>query len=81
MALLTEIDSLAHWVRFHRKAKGWTQSELARNAGMAHSRISDVECGRGDPQIGTIVKIANALGVSVSSLLMPTDEKVLEKVV
>jgi len=80
MAFLSDVDCLAHWVKFHRRARNWTQGQLADKIGVAQSRISEIERGTGNPEIGTLSKLAKALGVSISALLMPVDDAVLEKV-
>lgn len=56
-------------IRNIRKAKGVTQKQLGELAGIAEPTIRSYESGRLNPKIGTIEKIANALGVSTVSLL------------
>jgi transcriptional regulator with XRE-family HTH domain len=57
-------------VRLARVKKGMTQVELAEKAGVALSTVSFVETGRhAASRALTLSKLANALGVSVESLL------------
>jgi transcriptional regulator with XRE-family HTH domain len=48
--------------------KGWTQEELAERAAMQRSYLADLERGHRNPPVRTLVKVANALRVSVSEL-------------
>lgn len=47
-----------------RLEKGMTQKELAEKCGLFDSAIRRYESGRQNPKIGTVEKIANALGVN-----------------
>lgn len=53
-----------------RERRGWTQSELARKAGIKQGVLSDIETGKTKhPRIDTIAAIAQALGVPVEKLI------------
>lgn len=56
-------------VRRERQRAGLSASELARAAGLAKSTLSQLEAGSGNPAIETLWLLANALGVSVATLL------------
>lgn len=57
-------------IRELRKARGWTQEELAARAGMTQGVITNLERGaRDNPTQETLDKLAGALGVPVSELL------------
>ena len=56
-------------IRQARTAHGWQQAELAYRAGLNSSYISHIETGQTKLSLPTIVKIANALSVSVDTLL------------
>lgn len=49
-----------------RKAKGWTQQELARTCGLTQSVIGRIESKRSVPTLVTLQKIVSALGASLS---------------
>ncbi|HWK88870.1 MAG TPA: helix-turn-helix transcriptional regulator [Longimicrobium sp.] len=51
-----------------RVRAGWTQSELARRAGMSQPRITRIEAAQIDFGIGTLDRLASALGVDVAGL-------------
>jgi transcriptional regulator with XRE-family HTH domain len=57
-------------VREQRLAKDLTQKQLADLAGLHHTTISDLETGITVPGLSTLVKIAKALGVPLSALLV-----------
>lgn len=52
-----------------RLQHGWSQSELARQAGTSQSYIGRLETGLVDPQLSTVRKIALALDVPVATLV------------
>ena len=56
-------------VYHHRSERGWTQVELASRAGMRQPRIAEIERGDGNPKFETLIRLANAFGVSVSALV------------
>lgn len=55
-----------------RRSLMWTQTKLAAEAGVSPTTISGIESGRiSRPHFGTVGKLAHALGVSPSELLVP----------
>lgn len=52
-----------------RSGQGLSQFQLAKMSGVAQSTISDIERGNISPTVGTIRKLAKALGVPISALL------------
>lgn len=53
-----------------RKEKGFTQEGLARSADISYHTIIKLESGGiKNPKIETVVKLADALGVSVDELV------------
>ena len=57
-------------IRELRQKKGWTQTELARRAGVKQGVLSCIESGRTkNPRSDTMAAIAAALGVSVERLM------------
>ena len=55
-------------VRQHRKAKGWTQDELAGRVGVTLETIGKIERGAVPPSFDTAERIAKALGVAPLAL-------------
>lgn len=56
-------------IRKHRKAAGMTQEELAECCECANSFIGLIERAKSIPSVETVVRIANALNVTVDMLL------------
>lgn len=53
-------------IRSARAARRLSQIEVAKQAGVSPSRVSELENEISDPQLSTLVKIADELGLSVS---------------
>ncbi len=51
-----------------RKARGWTQTELASRAGFKPSAIGHWEIGRRTPSWPNAIRLAAALGTSLDAL-------------
>ena len=66
---MVKYGPLGKRIRKFREGKGWTQSDLADAISMSNTTISHIEVGKGRPELNTIVNIANALEVSLDSLL------------
>lgn len=61
-----------------RESLGWSQSELARRAGVTSAAISKIESGT-SPSYEVLIKLSKALGVSVSALTGEESVKMTEK--
>jgi len=56
-------------LRALRKARGWSQEQLAMKSGFRVSRISLLECGHtNDPRASTLRRLAMALGCCIDEL-------------
>jgi transcriptional regulator with XRE-family HTH domain len=61
---------LSKRVKEYRKQKGLTQQKLAEKTGLSFNTITKIEQGIGDsPTLKTLVKLADALGVSIDELV------------
>jgi transcriptional regulator with XRE-family HTH domain len=67
LELLTQ--SLARNVKHWRTVRGFTLDVLAARAGVSRGMLIQIEQARTNPSIGTVVKIGDALGVSITTLL------------
>ena len=57
-------------VRELRKARGWSQKQLAVECGGWHySAISHIELGRRTPSVANLIQLANVLDVSLDTLV------------
>jgi transcriptional regulator with XRE-family HTH domain len=70
---VTDLDqltqSLARNLKRWRTERGYTLDALAARAGVSRGMIIQIEQARTNPSVGTTVKIADALGVSITTLL------------
>jgi ribosome-binding protein aMBF1 (putative translation factor) len=67
-AALLSRSSIARAVIDYRITRGWSQESLAQSAGTKQSRISEIECLRGNPRLDTLDKVATALGLYLTML-------------
>lgn len=58
----------AEKIRQHRQELGMLQRELAQKSGLPEKTIGRIERAEVDVRIGTLKKIADALGVSIKEL-------------
>ena len=65
--------SLSNTLKKVREAKGLSQKEVAGLIEMAQAQYSRIESGKTDPSFSVVVKIANALGFSLSELFKADD--------
>ncbi len=66
---MTPEEAFAMNLRRLRSAQGYSQEDLAERTGLHASEISRLERGAREPRLGTIVKLARGLGVSVERLV------------
>jgi transcriptional regulator with XRE-family HTH domain len=62
-------QSLARNLKRWRGERGFTLDALATRAGVSRGMIIQIEQARTNPSVGTTVKLADALGVSITTLL------------
>lgn len=62
--------AVAEQVRKLRKAKGMTQAQLARAAGILRPNLSRIEAGRHRPTLDILERIATALKIPVVDLIV-----------
>lgn len=56
-------------IRELRNLKGFSQARLAVTAGMDPATLNRIEQGKGNPNLKTLEKLADALGVGIADLL------------
>ncbi|MGK5554693.1 helix-turn-helix domain-containing protein [Actinomadura kijaniata] len=62
-------EAVAHTVRALRAEHGWSLDELAGRAGVSKGVLVGLEQGRGNPNLGTLIRIADALRVPLTRLV------------
>ena len=58
-------------VREVRHERGWTQEQLAFEAGVKRAYLSEVENGQRNVSLDVVEKLALALGVTADLLMVP----------
>jgi transcriptional regulator with XRE-family HTH domain len=61
--------SLARNLKSRRQERGFTLDALAARAGVSRGMLIQIEQARTNPSVGTVVKIADALGLPITTLL------------
>src|SRR3954452_396488 len=69
------LEIVAHNVRSARVAAGFSLDALARRADVSKGAVVALEGARGNPNLTTLVRLADALGRSVSSLMEDSREE------
>ncbi len=64
---------LGERVRRLREQRGWSQEGFAHEGGLGRSFAGAIERGEKDIRLSTLIKLARALGVSLSQLLKGID--------
>lgn len=67
-------STLAEGIQRELDARDWNRSELARQAGLPHARISEIMAGKYDLRLGTLAKIAKAFCCPLTNLLTPVHD-------
>ncbi|QKW05343.1 helix-turn-helix transcriptional regulator [Streptomyces sp. NA04227] len=62
-------QSLARNLKRWRGERGYTLDALAARSGVSRGMIIQIEQARTNPSVGTTVKLADALGISITTLL------------
>jgi transcriptional regulator with XRE-family HTH domain/quercetin dioxygenase-like cupin family protein len=65
------MDNLGSRLRTVRLKAGWTLRELARQAGVSPSFVSQIENGKSQPSVATLYVFAQLLSVSIDELFDP----------
>jgi transcriptional regulator with XRE-family HTH domain len=59
---------LAFQLRQLRREKGWSQEKLAEKASMHRTYLAGIERSLRNPSLENLIKLANALGVTMTEL-------------
>lgn len=60
-------------VRAFRQARGWTLDDAAERSGVSRRMIVKVEKGETNPSVGTLLRLGDALGVGLPTLVARDD--------
>ncbi|MFC5745001.1 helix-turn-helix domain-containing protein [Actinomadura rugatobispora] len=67
-------EAVARTVRALRAGHGWSLDELAGRAGVSKGVLVGLEQGRGNPNLGTLIRISDALGVPLTRLVQVEEQ-------
>lgn len=70
------LGALARTVRAARERRRWTLATLAERSGLSKGMLLQIEAARTNPSIGTLIRVANAFGVSVWQLFASPEDAV-----
>lgn len=65
----SEVERFGENVRKARLSRGWTQEDLAYEAGLSSVQISRIERGKREIRLTTFLQLAKALGIAPQQLL------------
>jgi len=60
-------------IRSLRKARGWRQLDLAEQAGINENYVSDLELGRKEPCLNTLLTLSKAFEMKLGEFLYGVD--------
>jgi len=63
------LDFIGEKVKMTRILKGWNQQKLADESGLDRTYISSVENGKQNLTLGVLLRIANAFGIDIQTLI------------
>jgi transcriptional regulator with XRE-family HTH domain len=69
------IKAFGQVLRAERERLGWSQEELAERAGLDRTYLSGVERGARSPNLRSVVKIASAMRVKLSKLMLAAEAR------
>lgn len=72
------LNVLGSNVRKRREEKDLTQEALAERANLDPTYISGIERGVRNPSVLSVVRIAKALGITISELMVNVDDHISE---
>lgn len=65
---------LAQRLKSEREARGWSQSQLAVQAGVAKASVSKIERGEMSPSAGLLVRLAAAFDLTLAAFLVRAEQ-------
>ena len=69
------VTAFARTLRRARRERELSQEALAVQAGVGAKHISEIERANKDPRLTTVIRLADALGMTVSDLMLAVDQE------
>jgi transcriptional regulator with XRE-family HTH domain len=70
---LALVSLIGERVRSRRRSRGWTLDELAERSGVSRRMLVNVEQGVTNASIATLLRLSEALGIGLPSLVAPSE--------
>jgi transcriptional regulator with XRE-family HTH domain len=67
-------EAVGRTVRAMRSEHGWSLDQLAARSGVSKGVLVALEQGRGNPSLGTLIRISEALGMALTRLVQVREE-------
>jgi len=74
-------EKLGQKLRSHRKTMGLTLEQLSNLAGVSKAMLSQIEQNKINPTVAIILKISDALNISITELIEDTAQKSILRVI
>ena len=74
--MMIQLEQLGARLSEGRRSSSLSQREVARRVGVSASLISQIETGKVQPSVATLMAIANELGLSIDEMLHIADTAV-----
>jgi transcriptional regulator with XRE-family HTH domain len=68
-------SAIGRRVRLERLARRWTLDQLAEAAGVSRRMVVNVEQGSANPSVAILLRLSNALGIGLPTLVGPPQPK------
>lgn len=69
-------QELGRIIRLYRAIKGYSQKEFADECGINERTLMNIEYASRNPHLGTLLCIANTIGISAATLIGDVETKV-----
>lgn len=73
------IEHVGAYVLIARRARGWSQSDLAERAQVSRNTISNIERGNRNVTVSTLARVIAAFGLFLHIGVVPVDDKTASK--
>lgn len=70
-----QFDKLGQAIRAERERRGWSRAVFGERAKLSPSALQEIEGGDGNPEMRTVARIAEALDVPLSALVLQAETK------
>ena len=65
-------EQIGKLIRDNREKKGLSQEQLAEKCGVTDKCVSNIELGKSDPKLSTVMKMCSVLDIDVAELATVT---------